>query len=464
MPRFSWTSERIAEALDIPATGLEPRVYGGVSTDTRTLRPGELFVALRGERFDGVEFVAAAAAAGAPGAVAEHRPQGVADEFELFLVDDTLRALGQLATVRRRALDPKVVAITGTSGKTTTRELTAAVLGPGAYASPANYNNLVGLPLSILAAPEGSGVWLLELASNQAGEIDQLARIAEPDFAVITSVSEGHLEGLGDLQGVMEEKLALLSNLRVSGQALVCDEPADLVQLARQRLADVRTVGLSPEADVRPQSWSVSADGVAWRWSGVDFRLAGFGAHLIRDALFALAVAQLLGVDAPQAAQRLATVKLPPMRGELRQLGDLTLLVDCYNANPASFRAALDSLSALAAGRRRAVLAGTMLELGEQSQMLHGRVARWIADEGIELIAASGEFATGFAGMASELGERLIRADDFEDAYCKLSARLRGDEVVLIKASRAKKFERAIPLFERDFGGKGRLRISGTHG
>ncbi len=105
-----------------------------------------------------------------------------------------------------------------------------------------------------------------------------------------------------------------------------------------------------------------------------------------------------------------------------------------------------------------------MLELGEESQMLHGRVARWIADEGIELIAATGEFVTGFAGMASELGERLIRADDFEDAYCKLSARLRGDEVVLIKASRAKKFERAIPLFERDFGGKGRLRISGTHG
>jgi len=464
MSRFSWTSARVADALGVPAAGREPRTYSGISTDTRTLRPGELFVALCGEQFDGLEFVARAAQAGAPGAVVERRPQGVPDDFELFVVDDALHGLGRLAAVRRQALNPTVVAITGSSGKTTTRELTVAALGAGAYASPGNYNNLVGLPLSMLAAPEGSRIWVLELASNQPGEIEQLARIAEPDYAVITSVSEGHLEGLGDLQGVMEEKLALLSNLRAGGRALVCDEPAELARQARQRLSDVRTVGLSEAAEVRPESWSVSPDGIAWRWCGVDFRLAGYGTHLIGDALFALAVVQLLGVDARQAAQRLAMVKPLPMRGELRQLGDLTLLVDCYNANPASFRAALDSLSALAAGRRRAVLAGTMLELGEQSLALHERVARWIADEGIELIAATGEFTAGFAGLEDELGERLIRAGELEVAYRELSARLRGDEVVLIKASRAMKFERAIPLFERDFGGKGQLRISGTHG
>ncbi len=463
MPRFSWTSARVAEALGVPAAGHELRTYSGISTDTRTLRTGELFVALRGQHFDGLEFVARAAQSGAPGAVVERRPQGVPDDFELFVVDDALRALGQLAAVRRHALDPTVVAITGTSGKTTTRELTVAALGDRAYASPGNYNNLVGLPLSILGAPEDSDIWVLELASNQLGEIEQLARIAEPDCAVITSVSEGHLEGLLDLQGVMEEKLALLSSLRAGGRALVCDEPAELARQARQRFPDVRTVGLSGEADVRPESWSVSADGIAWRWSGVDFRLTGYGTHLIRDALFALAVVELFGVDARQAAKRLRLVKPLPMRGELRQLAEVTLLVDCYNANPASFRAALDSLSALAAGRRRAVLAGTMLELGEQSQALHERVARSIAEEGIELIAATGEFTAAFAGLADELGERLIRARELDVAYRELAARLRGDEVVLIKASRAMKFERAVPLFERDYGGKGQLRISGTH-
>ncbi|UCC74775.1 MAG: UDP-N-acetylmuramoyl-tripeptide--D-alanyl-D-alanine ligase [Gemmatimonadota bacterium] len=461
---FCWTSEGVREALGLPPQSTAARAYTGVSTDTRVLRPGELFVALRGERFDGADFVAAAAEAGAVGAVAERHPDRLPPDFELILVEDSLDALGRLAAARRLALDPTVVAITGTSGKTTTRALATAALGSGVYGSPGNFNNLVGVPLSILEAPAEAKIWVLELASNQRGEIERLARISNPDYAVITSVSEGHLEGLGDLQGVLDEKLSLLSSMRRDGIALVADEPPELVRRARDHFASVRTVGLSAEADERPETWSVSGNGVEWSWGGADFRLPGFGAHLLRDALFAIVLASMLGVDPRQAAQRLGSAEIPAMRGEVRRIGDLTLLVDCYNANPASFQAALDALTDLAAGCRRAVLAGTMLELGAWSTALHLQVARQMLDAGIELIAATGEFVTAFAQLESRAGEGLILEEKLEDAYRGLGAWLEGDEVVLLKASRGMKFERAIPWFERDFAAGGRVQGPGTKG
>jgi UDP-N-acetylmuramoyl-tripeptide--D-alanyl-D-alanine ligase len=453
MTRFVWTSRLVREALSLPQSGEPGREYTGVSTDSRRLRRGELFVALRGDRFDGTQFVAAAAAAGALGAVVDRRPDGVGTDFELFLVDDTLRALGRLAAVRRKALDPTVIAITGTSGKTTTRELTAAALGEAAYASPGNFNNLVGLPLSILAAPEEAGTWVLEIASNSPGEVERLSLIAEPDYALITSLSEGHLEGLSDLKGVLNEKLGLLSGLRAGGCALVADQPADLARGARERCSDVRTVGLSSSADEHPDRWSASEQGVEWRWRSTDFVLNGFGTHLIRNALFALAVGGLLGIDPQRMVSRLAAVKLPPMRGEVRRIGDLVVLVDCYNANPASFRAAIESLSSLAGKRRRAVLAGTMLELGGRSAALHAEIADAMITAGIELIALTGGFAAAYDERSTvrPSGE-LILAETLEDAYRELALKLRGDEAVLLKASRGMKFERAIPLFERDFG------------
>lgn len=464
MSRFSWTSANVCKALQLSATGAEARTYTGISTDTRTIRPGELFVALRGERFDGTDFVAAAVEAGAAGAVVERRPAEAPDGFELFVVEDALSSLGRLAAARRAALGPVVVAITGTSGKTTTRELTAAALGSEAYASPGNFNNLVGLPLSILQAAEEAGIWVLEVASNQPGEIQRLGRIAAPDIAVITSVSEGHLEGLGDFQGVLEEKLSLLSTLREGGLAFISDRPPELVSQARARLDDVVTVGLGDAADEGAQNWAISETGVRWSWSGVEFELSGFGAHLIQDALFAVVVAARLGVEPKVIAERLQGSRLPPMRGEVRRMGALLLIVDCYNANPASFRSAIESLGAFAAGRRRAVLAGTMLELGERSADLHEEVAHFMVSSGIELIAATGEFGTAFSRVADRPQHGLILKDDLEEAYGELVPRLQGDEAVLLKASRGMKFERAIPWFERDFGNPTVARSSGTDG
>jgi len=452
MPRFSWTSERVREALGLSDAGFTPRTYSGVSTDSRTLEAGALFVALRGDRFDGTDFVGAAVERGALGAVVERRPTEVPEDFELFEVSDALAALGQLASARRRALDPTVVGITGTSGKTTTRQLTAVALGPGAYASPGNFNNLVGVPLSILAAPEEANIWVLELASNQPGEIAHLTRMAEPDYAVVTSVSEGHLEGLRSFQGVLDEKLSLVAGLAPGGRALVADEPEELLLQARAHGFDVRTVGLNDWADERPRYWSTSPDGVVWTWKEVEFELPGFGTHLIQDGMFAACVAEMLGVDIEAIAERLRQAELPPMRGEVRRIGELLLLVDCYNANPSSFVAAIDALNALAAGRRRAVLAGTMLELGERSGPLHEKVAEAMLAAGIELVAVVGKFAEAFQQASARDKEALIVGEDLESAYRQLSHRLQGTEAVLLKASRGMKFERAIPWFENDFG------------
>ncbi len=460
MARFSWTSQSVREALGMPAAGGPPRAYTGVSTDTRSLRPGELFVAIRGEHFDGAEFVGDAAKAGARGAVVERRPAAFPNELELFLVDDALRALGELAALRRRELKPTVVAITGTSGKTTTRVITTAALGPEAYGSPGNYNNLVGLPLSILRAPEGAAIWVLEIASNQPGEVERLGRVAEPEYGVVTSVSEGHLEGLGDLQGVLDEKLSLLSTMRRGGDSFVADEPAELARQARDIRPETRTVGLERDADVHPERWMLTREGVSWRWQGVEFALAGYGLHLIRDAMFALAIADRLGLDPMEVSARVRGASLPPMRGEVRQLNGLTLLVDCYNANPASFRAAIEALNALAEGRRRAALVGTMLELGGRTAELHEQVAHWLVDAGIEVIAAVGEFATALSRLQTPLPGKVILEEDAVTGYEALAAELHGDEAVLIKASRGMRFERTLPLFGRDFARRRDLEAS----
>ena len=449
---FVWTSDRVAEALRPEDRSGSFREYSGVSTDTRTLGPGELFVALRGERFDAVDFIPQAIEAGTAGVVVERVPEGVPGSLEIFRVEDSLVALGRLANYRRRALAPTVVAITGTSGKTTTRELVVAALGEGAYASPGNFNNLVGVPISMLAAPEAADIWVLELATNRPGEIGRLAGIVGPDHAVVTSISEGHLEGLGDVEGVIAEKLSLLDSLPEEGRAFVADEPDVLAHAARERHREVVTVGMGPGADEHPEEWGSSEEGMEWTWRGARFRLPGFGVHLIRNGLFAATVSHSLGIPPEAAAVRMARVALPPMRGEVRRLNGMTLLVDCYNANPSSFRAGLDALKVLAAGRRRVVFAGTMLELGSESAALHRRVAEAMVASGIDLVVAVDEFARAFESLGDTGSTAVVKADELGEAYRRSVDKLRGDEAVLIKASRGMRFERAVEMLERDFG------------
>ena len=457
---FQWTDLEVRSALALaPETGSQDVRFTGISTDSRSTRPGELYVALSGERFDGHDFVARALAAGAEGAVVSRPTGAVGGGARLYPVEDTLVALGRLASHRRQALPASVVGITGSSGKTGTKDLTAGALAGSlrVHATRGNLNNRVGVPLTLLSAPPDAQVVVAEMGTNEPGEIAILTGIARPDVGVVTTVGESHLEKLGSLEGVLAEKLALLGGLPPEGSALVGDTPPELPLAARRIREGARVAGWSERADpdLRPGLAERDPSGhFTFSWRGERVALAVPGRHYVANALLALAVAETLGVPPAEAARGVATVPPPPMRGEVRRLGGLTLLVDCYNANPQSVRAALDLLEGHS-GRCRVAVLGTMLELGEGSGALHRRVLEDALGRDLELVVATGGFARAAAQAPTRAGGpglELLIAPEPEDAYPLLRARLAGDEVVLLKASRGVALERLLPLFERDWG------------
>jgi len=467
---FVWTDAAVREALGLSTTPREDLVFERVHTDSRSVREGDLFVALVGDRFDGHDFVADAVAAGATGAVVSHPVAGAGDAV-VYPVDDTLVALGALARHRRLALPARVVGITGSSGKTGTKELTAAALRTTlrVHATAGNYNNRIGLPLTLLAAPTATEVVVAEMGTNEPGEIALLAAIAVPDVAVVTTVGESHLEKLGGVDGVLEEKLDLVRALDEGDLAVVGAEPAALPRAARELHPRVRVAGFGPEADDDLRPDDVSADEVgrhAFAWGEERIELRTPGRHVVANALLALAVAEAFDVPAGAAAAGVAGVEPDPMRGEIRRVGPLTLLVDCYNANPQSVRAALELLEAQGSGPRgseaggsgirRVAILGSMLELGAQSDRLHRSVLRDALGRTIDRIVATGAFARAAADLDAdereEAGARLIAVPEPEVAYRALRDELSGDETILLKASRGVRMEELVPLFEQDFG------------
>ncbi|HUF36477.1 MAG TPA: UDP-N-acetylmuramoyl-tripeptide--D-alanyl-D-alanine ligase [Gemmatimonadales bacterium] len=414
-----------------------------MSTDTRALVPGALFVALAGERFDGHDYLEAAARGGAVAAVVR---QGTAPVPGLTLlpVDDTLRAFGRMARARRRRIAGPVVAITGTNGKTSTKEMVAAVLATryATYATRANLNNLVGVPLTILEAPADTEALVVEAGANLPGEIARCREIIEPDAVVVTNAVAGHLEGFGSLGGVLEEKLSLTDGVPL---AIVGTEPAALAEGARRRAGRVRTAGLRG-ADLVPDRVELAPDArPVLTIRGRRFTLAARGLHQADNAARVWALAEELGLDPDAAARALEGFALPAGRGELLQAGGLTILQDCYNANPQSFRAAIATADALRRGRRLVFVAGTMRELGDSSDALHAEIARELVALGPDLLAGVGDFAAALAPYEAALGDRLLTAEEPVALAPRLVSRLRGDEVVVLKASRGVALERILP-------------------
>ncbi|MDH3207759.1 MAG: UDP-N-acetylmuramoyl-tripeptide--D-alanyl-D-alanine ligase [Gemmatimonadota bacterium] len=456
MSAFPWTDADVRKALGLRADLATGDVaFTGVSTDSRAIEEGHLYVALVGDRFDGHDFVADATSKGARGAVVSREPTGSSD-VRLYPVDDTLVALGALAAHRRQRLGAPVVAITGSSGKTTTKDLTAAALGSTkrVHATEGNRNNRVGMPLTLLAVPEDAEVVVLELGTNEPGEIRALVQVARPDIGVVTTVGESHLEKLGSVDGVLQEKLDLLRGLASGGRCVVGDEPARLAEQARAFCPRLRVAGWSEraDADFRPQQADVDVFGrYEFRWRDQTVAMPLAGKHAVADAMIALAIADLLGVPAKDAVRGLARAQTNPLRGEVRRIGGLTVIIDCYNANPQSVRAALDVLDGQGVAARRVAVLGTMLELGEASDRLHREVLADALSRPIDLIVATGKFAAAVPQVGTTHASRLITGVDWNEAYPLLRERLAGDEVVLLKASRGVALEGILPLMERDF-------------
>ena len=441
--RFTTPEVGRALGLSAPADGPD---FNSVSTDTRQLEPGALFVALRGERFDGNEFVEQAGRRGAVGAVVSKSFDREIPGLTLFPVPDTVQALGQLARFHRRRSGARVVGVTGSSGKTTVKEMLVCALRTErrVHGTYENLNNQIGLPLSILQAGPEEDVWVLELGTSEPGEIRALTEIAEPDDAVITTVGPAHLEGLGSLAGVLEEKLDLLRGASEDGCAIVGELPAELPVRARAIRADTWAAGFGEDCEFRPDRWTTGADASEFTVGGVEYRVPAGGEHHLRDALIAVATATRLGVDPGAAAEGLAAYRPVGHRGALVRVGDLTIVADCYNANPESFAAAIGYCATAFPGRRLAAVAGTMLELGPAETEAHEQVARAMLDAGFSLILAIGAFQTAFRSVSVPGSATVLYPDSVEEAATRLERHLEGDEVLLVKASRGVRLEGVV--------------------
>jgi UDP-N-acetylmuramoyl-tripeptide--D-alanyl-D-alanine ligase len=480
---FRWTADEVARAIVREQVHGVPEHVGrqvdgaaefsGVTTDTRKIAPGTLFVALKGANFDGHAFLRQAAEGGATGAVVSRIPENAPDSLVYFHVDDTLHALGALGRHRRRALTAKVVAVAGSNGKTTTKDLLRAALSPRfrVHATEGNLNNQVGVPLTLLAAPDDAEVLVVETGTNEPGEIEILGAIVEPDAAVITSIGEEHLEGLGSVEGVLEEELAILRHLRPHGFAVVAEDPNELPERAEQVVGGMRlhVAGFDQIADARPDGGPDAVEvlpGGATRWGfrGTRIELPLPGMHNVRNALIALAVSAELGVPLEDSAASIARMPAPKMRNEWRKVGTLNVLADCYNANPPSTRAALELLASIPSGGEKVAVIGTMRELGDHAESLHRSVldaALAKLGSGIDRLVATGDFVAALGERNGD--ERVIAAEDPIEAYDRLRPALKGDETILLKGSRGVALERLIPLLENDFAGDPEGQTSTAH-
>lgn len=443
-----WTEAFVRSALGLPAG--EGPGYERIWTDTRTVAPGDLFVALAGERFDAHAFLPQALEAGARAAIVRRGTPAVAG-LTLFHVGDTLRAFGDLARARRREVTGPVVAVTGTNGKTSTKEMLAAVLRTRyrVHATRGNLNNLVGVPTTILESPPDTESLVVEAGANLPGEIGRYREIIEPDITVITNVGAGHLEGFGSLAGVMAEKLELARGVAL---AVTGSEPPELGMAARRVAERVAVAGLD-RGDRTADAVTVDPAGRATlHVDGRAIRLPLPGRHLAANAMLAWTVGRDVGLDPAAAAAALESLTIPGGRSEVRQVGRLTILDDCYNANPQSFRAAIATARAMRGDRRLVFVAGTMREMGAHAEQAHAEIAAELAALEPDLLAVVGDFVPALAPYAARLGDRLIGAPDPLALGPALAARLRGDELVVLKASRGVALERILPLLASPAG------------
>jgi UDP-N-acetylmuramoyl-tripeptide--D-alanyl-D-alanine ligase len=437
-----WTDTAVREALGL-APGAGPEAFAEIGTDTRTLGAGALFVALRGDRFDGHDHLVSAAERGATAAVVREGTPDVPG-LVLYRVADTLLAYGRLARATRRGIRGPVVAIGGANGKTSTKEMVAAVLRTRyrVQATPANDNNLVGIPKSILAAPEDTEALVIEAGASVRGELARARAIIEPSVTITTNVAISHLDGFGNLEGVLEEELDLLDGVEL---AVVGTDPPALAEGARKRARRVLTAGLA-RADRVPVSVTMDSTGrPTLTVEGYRIKLPLLGQHQAANAMLAWTLAQELKLDLAAAAEGLKSLKIPGGRGDVIEAGGLTIVNDTYNANPASFLAAIATARAMRGSRRLVFVAGTMKELGPESARHHAAVAAALVGLEPDLLAAVGDFVPVLALYAEKLKGRLLTAPDAPMMGPLLKAKLRGDELVVLKASRGAALERILP-------------------
>jgi len=429
--------------------GHPPAAFFGVSTDTRTLRAGALFVALKGEQFDGHQFVEEAFAQGAGAAVVS---LGIAATGALILVEHTLKALGAIAGAHRAALPVQVVAVTGSTGKTTTKDMIAAILSLGGATArtPGNFNNEVGVPLALLALDQSHRTAVVELAMRGRGEIAYLAGMAKPQVGVITNIGVSHMELLGSRETIAETKAELVAALPANGTAVLNADDDFLGFLKARTRAKVVSFG-TKTADVRASDVVIGADGQArfrltgW-WGEQQITLKAAGRHHVLNATAAAAAAMSAGAKQEWVEAGLTAFEAGDMRGQIVAApAGYTVIDDSYNAAPDSMRAALELLMDLPGERKWAVL-GDMKELGKMTVAWHHQIGELAAAMGVAGLVTVGALGRHIAdgarpGMA---GREVIEAENNGDAAREIASRVKPGDVVLVKGSRAMRMEEIV--------------------
>lgn len=422
-----------------------------ICTDSRSLKAGDLFLALRGESFDGHRFVAEAASRGALGAIVEQDAGGLPPEFAVIRVGDTLHALQQIAVEYRRSMPAQIVAVTGSNGKTSTKDLIAVILRERFQVTKTegNFNNHIGLPLTMLRLRAGDRVGVFEIGTNHHGEIAALAALAQPDVGVITNIGVAHIEHLGSREGIAREKGMLAEALPPSGTVILNADDEFTPAIAARTKADVLRCGMRADADIRATDLRQDFAGMKFRLHAfgrtVDAQLPVPGEHMVLNATLAAGVGHVFGMSLEECALGLPNLQLTKGRLEMKVVRGIQVLDDSYNANPDSMKAALLTLAQMSTNGRRIAVLGRMGELGGESERGHRSVGQTASDLGVDCVISVGDEARFIAEEAWRGGvEKVIKAADLDEAVKSLREFVHAGDLVLVKGSRSAKMERVV--------------------
>ena len=477
--KLDWLQQITGGQLLYPAD--RETLFNNISTDSRSINPGDLFIALQGENFDGRLFAKKAARNGAAGLLInqasgkENEPLDFQPTIPVLLVPDTLLALGELAANRRRwNNDLQVLAMTGSSGKTTVKEMIGSILSQkhSILKTEGNFNNLIGMPLTLLNLKEDHTMAVLEMGMNRPGEIARLTEIADPDIACIINVQEAHLEGLGDIQGVAKAKNELFAGLKPAGKAVVNLDDEIVRSLAAQLTQEKITFGSCPDAFVRATNIkSLGREGMSYTLHiGNESRqiaIKGIGKHNVTNSLAAAAMAHGVNIDIDEISTGLSAFMPYEKRTCIEKLeSGIQVLNDCYNANPASMMAALTTLQDLKKGQRAVAILGDMLELGTKSDDAHQALGKTVFELGIDFLAVFGSQAQNMVTSAWDAGmdqEAARGFDSKKDLVLWLNQlmqenKIKADDWLLIKGSRGMRMEEILALLKQDskqYSGRG---------
>ncbi len=454
-------AKHIAEAVNAVYIGDKELDFTGIATDSRSIKEGELFVALVGDKFDGHNYCKEAVENGAAGVLVSKSVFGLGERTAVFTVQDTLLAYQQVARAYRKQFTKlKVFGVTGSNGKTSTKDLLAVCLGSkyNVLKTMGNFNNEIGLPKTLLEISSSTDIAVVEMGMRGIGQIASLCDIAEPDSGLITNVGESHMELLGSIENIARAKSEMVLNLPADGYAVLNGDDKYVLKIADLTKAKVILFGMDENCDYRGSNIVPSVTGASFICTekatgcSVPVKLQLIGTHNVYNALSAIAGAACYGVPIEDSAKALATARLTGSRQEIIYIGDITFINDAYNASPASMEAALRTLAEIKkaaknGGRTIAVLAD-MLELGSVSESGHRRVGKWAVDTGTDFILTYGKEAAYISDEAAKFGGYTKHCASRYEAADILRSFVEAGDIILLKGSRIMQVDKMLELFK----------------